>query len=69
MNFSEFLVERKRQKPHKPPRQDRVAVSVYFIGPDVELYYALAKKYPSKKEGIPNVSAFIRAHRDEILSE
>lgn len=60
-------------KPKRRVKRDwkrGVVQLAYFQEADRPLYEAMARKYPSKRgEGIPNVTAFIRAHADELLGD
>lgn len=54
---------KKRYKTHKYAH----VLHVYLDQKDAELYDALCRKYPSRRKGAANLTAFVRAHEKEIL--
>ena len=66
MNLKQ-LAESKRPKRGKahPP----CVKSAYFGADDLELYGALAELAPSRNGGGPNLTAYLKSHKEAILAE
>lgn len=69
MEIRNLMASKRRKKAMEKPLPNKVVAHAYFYEKDMPLYVALAKKYPSKRYGAANLTAFIRAHADEILAE
>ena len=67
MEVRDYAKKKKREAELAKPPKKKVIAHAYFYEKDMPLYEALAKKYPSRRYGAANITAFIRAHADEIL--
>ena len=68
MNLTELKRRADRGLGNRREQGKPFVVNVYVRPEDMGWYEAIARKYPSKREGSANITAFLRDHAEEIIN-
>jgi len=68
MNITDLKRGADRVSGNRREQGKPFVVNVYIRPEDMGWYSAIAKKYPSVREGAANLTAFLRDHAEEIIN-